>query len=160
MLPRKRVDPSIKRILRSLKGKNVADVSNAIGRRCPSYDRYRRLLPSFLSTHHWVYSSCNLEAYPKRTFWIRQHLWFGRALVILGAINGGLGLQLSSNTIKGEMAYCVIAGVVYLTWFVVAVVGAVRDRGTKEGGIGKMVKLSQKENPDRSTEEVIGAVGA
>jgi len=41
--------------------------------------------------------------------------------VTLGIINGGLGLMLSENTVKGEIAYGVVAGVMWLTWLAVVV---------------------------------------
>jgi len=49
------------------------------------------------------------------------HKWFGRILLILGAINGGLGLQLAADTTSGEIAYGVIAGFFFLLWFAVIV---------------------------------------
>ena len=51
--------------------------------------------------------------------WVGQgHMWLGRCLVLLGMINGGLGLELARNTKKGEIGYGVVAGVMgvgYLT---------------------------------------------
>lgn len=43
-------------------------------------------------------------------------MWWGRILGTLGIINGGLGLQLADNTVKGEIAYGVIAAVMWLVW--------------------------------------------
>lgn len=43
-------------------------------------------------------------------------------------INGGLGLMLSDNTVKGEIAYGVVAGVMWLTWMAVAVWGHLRSQ--------------------------------
>ncbi len=40
-------------------------------------------------------------------------------LIVLAVINGGLGLQLSDNTIKGEIAYGVVAGVMFLLYLAV-----------------------------------------
>ena len=39
-------------------------------------------------------------------------------MLILGAINGGLGLQLSADTVKGEIAYGVLAGFFFAIWAV------------------------------------------
>lgn len=39
-------------------------------------------------------------------------------MLILGAINGGLGLQLSANTVKGEIAYAMLAGFFFALWAV------------------------------------------
>lgn len=58
----------------------------------------------------------------RRTPWSYGHIWFGRVLLILATIDGGLGLQLSANTTKGEIAYGVIVGVIFLVYVMVAAV--------------------------------------
>ncbi|PVH77590.1 iron reductase domain protein [Cadophora sp. DSE1049] len=40
------------------------------------------------------------------------HIWYGRILILLAIINGGLGLKLANNSRNGEIAYGVVAGVV------------------------------------------------
>ena len=52
-------------------------------------------------------------------------------LITLGIINGGLGLRFAADTTKGEIAYGVIAGVVWVTWIGVVVWDGVFRR--KEG---------------------------
>lgn len=47
------------------------------------------------------------------------HKWLGRATLTLGAINGGLGLQLAANTTGGEIAYGVVVGVFFVVYFFV-----------------------------------------
>ena len=74
--------------------------------------------------HHLVYVRSQ-----KPTWWAVAHIWYGRALIILGAINGGLGLQLANNSTGGEIAYGVVAGVVFLVWFAVIVVRSLHSRG-------------------------------
>ncbi|QSZ29022.1 hypothetical protein DSL72_003532 [Monilinia vaccinii-corymbosi] len=49
------------------------------------------------------------------------HIWYGRVLLILGIINGGLGLQLAGNTKGGEIAYGLIAGLVALAYLTMVV---------------------------------------
>jgi hypothetical protein len=44
------------------------------------------------------------------------HIWYGRIIMILAVINGGLGLKLANNTKGGEIAYGVVAGVVALLY--------------------------------------------
>lgn len=41
------------------------------------------------------------------------HIWYGRTLLLLGAINGGLGLRLVGEAPDGPLliVYCVLAGV-------------------------------------------------
>ncbi|KAK5659321.1 hypothetical protein OQA88_1414 [Cercophora sp. LCS_1] len=49
------------------------------------------------------------------TAWGAFHVWYGRALIILGIINGGLGLQLASESPAysqaGMVVYFVLAGI-------------------------------------------------
>jgi hypothetical protein len=47
----------------------------------------------------------------KQSFWTFLHLWYGRTLILLGIINGGLGLQLAANTKRGMIAYSVLGGI-------------------------------------------------
>ncbi|MCJ1320596.1 hypothetical protein MMC15_005936 [Xylographa vitiligo] len=78
--------------------------------------------------HHFIYSKTQ-----RKTLWAHAHIWWGRALLILGAINGGLGLQLSANTVSGEIAYGVIAGVVVRE-------GVRQARSSQEDAIGVTAK--------------------
>ena len=73
-----------------------------------------------------------------RTNWAISHVWWGRIILTLGIINGGLGLMLSGNTVKGKIAYGVIAGVVWLVWVATAVWGHLRSRGNR-GETGEKV---------------------
>ena len=47
------------------------------------------------------------------------HVWFGRALMIIGIVNGGLGIKLAGSPRGFLIAYAVLAGI-----FGVAYVGA------------------------------------
>ncbi|KAJ5625871.1 hypothetical protein N7510_002180 [Penicillium lagena] len=55
-----------------------------------------------------------------RTAWTRIHVWYGRALILLGIINGGLGLKLAANTTKGKIAYGVVGGIFGMGIIVIA----------------------------------------
>jgi hypothetical protein len=44
------------------------------------------------------------------------HIWYGRALMLLGVINGGLGLQLANANNSLVIAYSVVAGVMFLLY--------------------------------------------
>jgi hypothetical protein len=48
----------------------------------------------------------------KRTAWSYAHIWYGRVLIVLGIINGGLGLQLAGNSKTGMIVYATVAGLV------------------------------------------------
>lgn len=70
------------------------------------------LVQPFLGiVHHVLYRR---EA--KGTLFGLAHCWYGRAIIILAVINGGLGLQLAKNTRGGEIAYGVVAGVALLVY--------------------------------------------
>lgn len=59
---------------------------------------------------------------PGRTTITIFHIWIGRILILLGVINGGLGLRLAattpfqtaSTTHKAEIAYGILAGLMFL----------------------------------------------
>lgn len=91
------------------------------------------------------------------------HVWWGRAVITLGIINGGFGLQLTGNgdSMKGEIAYGVVAGVVWLIWMIVIVVAylrkpkveheesglkAARVQNTTATGSGEFVKPERHES--------------
>jgi hypothetical protein len=38
------------------------------------------------------------------------HIWYGRALMLIGIVNGGLGLQLANSSTAFIVVYSVIAG--------------------------------------------------
>merc|ERR1711939_1218972 len=46
------------------------------------------------------------------------HIWYGRILMLLAVINGGLGLKLANNSRNGEIAYGVVAAVVGVVYVV------------------------------------------
>lgn len=71
------------------------------------------LQPIFGFLHHRRF-----KATQQRTIWSHIHVWYGRVLILLGIVNGGLGLHLSRGTPAyskaGTIAYSVLAGVVGL----------------------------------------------
>ncbi|KAI4169537.1 MAG: hypothetical protein LQ343_005617 [Gyalolechia ehrenbergii] len=98
------------------------------------------LQPVLGYVHHWIYSRRK-----ERTGWIYSHIWYGRALIILAVINGGLGLQLSGNTVKGEIAYGVIVGFMFLLYVAVMAIAYSRRDQRPDGETGeKMVGGPEK----------------
>ncbi|KAH8195547.1 hypothetical protein TruAng_010284 [Truncatella angustata] len=63
-----------------------------------------------------------------RTWWSYSHIWVGRLAVVLGIINGGLGLGLAQANRSAIIAYSVVATVMFLLWTIAAVIGE-RKRG-------------------------------
>ncbi|KAF2149095.1 iron reductase domain protein [Myriangium duriaei CBS 260.36] len=73
-------------------------------------------LPFSGQLHHQLY-----KKHGKRTIFGHMHANTGRIVILLGIINGGLGLQLADETKKSIIAYGVIAGIVgvaYIAMFV------------------------------------------
>lgn len=58
------------------------------------------------------------------------HIWWGRILMVLGVINGGLGLKLSSEGNGLVIAYSVVAGLAFLCYIGYKACGLFRG-GTK-----------------------------
>ncbi|KAE9376255.1 iron reductase domain protein [Stipitochalara longipes BDJ] len=56
------------------------------------------------------------------------HIWYGRALIICGIVNGGLGLQLAGNSKGGMIGYGVVAGVMGVLYALLVVF---KRKGTK-----------------------------
>ena len=61
--------------------------------------------------HHQMYKKNH-----QRTWLAVVHVWVGRILLILGLINGGLGLQAANNSVKGEIVYGVFAGISFIAY--------------------------------------------
>ncbi|KAM0424715.1 hypothetical protein ACHAPT_010025 [Fusarium lateritium] len=79
------------------------------------------LQPILGFAHHRYFRS-----HGKRGIISHVHIWFGRILMILGIINGGLGLQLASSSNGYIIAYSVIAGIAALVYTGSIFVGGMR----------------------------------
>ncbi|KAL8921979.1 MAG: hypothetical protein Q9208_005433 [Pyrenodesmia sp. 3 TL-2023] len=110
------------------------------------------LQPVLGYVHHRIYVRRK-----EKTVWGVAHVWYGRVLILLAVINGGLGLQLSDNTVKGEIAYGVVAGVMFLLYLAVLGVAYFRKRRSREGETGE--KMVRGEKSRGSDEEVDGLAG-
>lgn len=72
--------------------------------------------PIFGWMHHLGYAKTGA-----RTWWTHAHVWFGRAILILAIVNGGVGIQYANNAVPAEKGYGVVAGLVGLTYIGVVV---------------------------------------
>lgn len=75
-------------------------------------------MPFFGALHHRVYQKVQ-----KRTFWSYAHIFTGRIGIILGVINGGLGLRLASASRSSIIAYGVLAGLMGVAYIGAIVIG-------------------------------------
>lgn len=73
----------------------------------------------------------------KRSFWSYGHIWFGRTVIVLGIINGGIGLApYMANASRGQVvAYSVVAVLVVGTY----VLFFVLKQRKKNGGVHRRV---------------------
>jgi len=80
--------------------------------------------------HHRRYLSTQ-----RPTVWTHVHVWFGRVLILVGIINGGLGLKLASDTPAysraGTIAYSVLAGVMGTLLVAMVIRGKAKVAGKK-----------------------------
>lgn len=59
------------------------------------------------------------------------HIWYGRALIILGMVNGGLGLQLAGGSNIYIIVYSVAAGISALAYTAYTVVKLLMNQENK-----------------------------
>jgi hypothetical protein len=78
------------------------------------------LQPIFGIIHHVNYLKTQ-----RRGIFGYLHQWYGRALMIIGIVNGGLGLQLGDAPTRYIIAYSVVAGVTAIIYGVSIIFGAV-----------------------------------
>ncbi|KAI8950991.1 iron reductase domain protein [Xylaria longipes] len=70
----------------------------------------------------------------KRGLVSHGHIWYGRILMVLGIVNGGLGLQLAGAAQSLIIAYSVIAAVFFSAYIGGAILGEIkRHRGSALG---------------------------
>lgn len=56
------------------------------------------------------------------------HIWYGRILIVLGIVNGGLGLELANSSRGLTIAYSVVAGIVGILYIAGSLLGGMRKR--------------------------------
>lgn len=95
--------------------------------------------PLFGFLHHKLF-----KKYQHRTLWSYVHIGIGRIAILLGMVNGGLGLQLAGSRGSSVIAYGVIAGIVGLTYIAAIIFGetkrrrgAANARGSRLGAKGE-----------------------
>ncbi|KAH8905755.1 hypothetical protein BR93DRAFT_968989 [Coniochaeta sp. PMI_546] len=64
-----------------------------------------------------------------RSWRYRVHTWFGRALILMGIIDGGLGLRLAGNYNRGELITYIVLSVAFFLLYVGAAVLGLLEKG-------------------------------
>lgn len=62
------------------------------------------------------------------------HIWWGRILMVLGAVNGGLGLQLTNADDDLIIAYSIVAAVMFLVYAIVKTIVSMRKKSPRYAG--------------------------
>ncbi|KAE8330928.1 hypothetical protein BDV39DRAFT_212380 [Aspergillus sergii] len=71
----------------------------------------------------------------KKSVFAYLHRWFGRSIIVLGIVNGGLGFHLARNVtstapVGAIIAYSVVAGIIGLVYAIVVIVLPLRKQRT------------------------------
>lgn len=104
--------------------------------------------PLFGYIHHRQF-----KRYQRRTLASHLHLWDGRIAIILGIINGGLGLRLAGASETLKLAYTIVAAIMGGAWVMLALLSECR-RGrnkvdSRRGDEGTTVQVVQVQKPAR-----------
>jgi hypothetical protein len=99
-------------------------------------------MPIVGTIHHKMYKQVQ-----KRTFWSYGHIFTGRAGIILGMINGGLGLQLADASRSYIIAYGVVAGLMGVVYL-----GAIAFGELKRGRKSTLTATNHSETKQRNRE--------
>ncbi len=72
------------------------------------------------------------------------HIWWGRSLMAIGVINGGIGLQISNASNDVIAVYAVIAAVIFVCY---ALVKGVTSFGRRRAPVERVTKESGHNSP-------------
>ena len=113
-----------------------------LGVRIDEYDGYNQIIGYIIVSSLLLFQPVlgliqhlRHRKYGRRTVFGHLHRWLGRILILLGIINGGLGLQVSGEIGSDEVpkwsviAYSVVAGIIGIFYIAfVSGVGTFRRR--------------------------------
>lgn len=118
--------------------------------------------PILGAIHHYLfkrqqadYRSGKASETPRRTAPGYVHLWLGRILIVLGIVNGGLGIRLAGQTPlqsddttrKAAIGYGVAAGIIFLIYMVFVIIFEVKKTTHDHQPIPRERGTSMEEMP-------------
>jgi sulfite exporter TauE/SafE len=80
------------------------------------------------------------------------HIWYGRVLMLLGVINGGLGLQLADARKSLIIAYGVVAGIMFLVYAIGTTLASMRKKRAVGQGASRIPSGERGKNEGGSPE--------
>lgn len=95
----------------------------------------------------------------RRTLVSYLHLWNGRVLIVLGIVNGGLGLRVADAPDMAKLAYTIVAAVLGAAWLLVSLLSAAR-RGRGRDALGRRAKGDGEKGRNVRVERLDRAVRA
>jgi len=97
--------------------------------------------------HHRLF-----KKYQHRTFWSYAHIGIGRIAILLGIINGGLGLRLARAGNSSKIAYAVVAAVMGLAYLAAIIWGEVKRRRAASSTGNRPANVKDERPPRYSSE--------
>lgn len=79
------------------------------------------------------------------------HIWYGCALMILGLVNGGLGLQWAGSQRSFVIAYSVVAAIVTALYLAAVASGLFRRKQSGRTQWGRVPSVTRSRTPGSST---------
>jgi hypothetical protein len=106
--------------------------------------------------HHYSYK----RSLPLPNIFTYLHIWWGRALITLAMVNGGLGLQLAVNASMTQIkAYGAVAGIMWVIWMATVLMASVKRRTTSHEKKETGEKVGRVDSVDGSDREHMRAHG-
>jgi hypothetical protein len=107
------------------------------------------LMPFFGALHHRVYQKVRGRS------WVSYaHIFTGRAGVVLGMVNGGLGLRLADAGSGYVIGYSIVTGLVGVSYIVVMIFGEIkrgRNLSKETGRDPRLMAASDPKHSDRDS---------
>lgn len=100
----------------------------------------------------WIHHR-QFKRYQRRQMASHLHLWDGRIAIVLGIVNGGLGLRLAGARDTLKLAYTIVAAILGGAWVILALISECR-RGrkkvdTRRGDEARTVKVVRVQKASR-----------
>ncbi|KAJ9601999.1 hypothetical protein H2200_013558 [Cladophialophora chaetospira] len=130
--------------------------------------------PIFGAVHHSIYKKRTVKVKsgkptkpPDRTAPGHVHLWLGRLLIVLGMINGGLGIRLASfspfqtnsQSTKAKIAYGVVAATMFLLYLLFVITFEIKKARSRSQEVRGREEVVAQKNGLPSYDESEESVG-
>jgi hypothetical protein len=94
----------------------------------------------------WLHHQYYLK-HTQRGLISHAHIWYGRALMLMGIVNGGLGIELAEGGTDITVAYCVLAAVFVIVYVASIVIRSMRKPTIRSSSSSERNGSASKERP-------------